>query len=179
MLSRIQSWDNRMLDRISKLRTKRLNRIMIFATYMGTGGLIWFLLSVALLPFQKYRTSGIAMIIAVVVSWFCGEIAIKNIVGRVRPCHKVSEDKLIIKNPSHYSFPSGHTTTSFAATTVMFFMHPVLAIPMLFAAALIAFSRTYLLVHYITDVLAGMVLGIITGCIVAPIVYSISALNFS
>jgi len=50
---------------------------------------------------------------------------------------------------------------------------------MLFLAALIAFSRTYLLVHYITDVLAGVALGIITGCIVVPVIYSISVLNFS
>lgn len=179
MLSRIQNWDNRMLDRISKLRTKRLNKIMVAATTIGNNGLVWFLLAVILLPFQKYRTSAIAMIIAIAVSWLCGEIAIKNIVGRVRPCHKVNKDQLLIKNPPHYSFPSGHTTSSFAATTVMFLMHPVLAIPMLLVAALIAFSRTYLLVHYITDVLAGMALGIITACIVVPVVYSIPVFNFS
>lgn len=173
MLRRIQDWDNRMLERISRLRTKWLNKIMIAATTIGNNGLVWFVLSVCLLPFQKYRTSGIAMIIAIAISWLCGEIAIKNIVGRVRPCHKVDEDQLLIKNPSHYSFPSGHTTSSFAATTVMFFMHPLLAIPMLFVAVLIAFSRTYLLVHYLTDVLAGMALGIITACIVVPFVYSI------
>ncbi|MFR2136663.1 MAG: phosphatase PAP2 family protein [Pseudoruminococcus massiliensis] len=178
MLSRIQDWDNRMLDRISKLRTKRLNKIMVGATTIGNSGLVWFVLAIALLPFQKYRTSGIAIIIAIIVSWLCGEVTIKNIVGRVRPCHKVSEEQLLIKNPPHYSFPSGHTTSSFAATTVMFFMHPILAIPMLFLAALIAFSRTYLLVHYITDVLAGVALGIITGCIVVPVIYSISVLNF-
>lgn len=77
MLSRIQDWDNRMLDRISKLRTKRLNKIMVGATTIGNSGLVWFVLAIALLPFQKYRTSGIAIIIAIIVSWLCGEVTIK------------------------------------------------------------------------------------------------------
>ncbi len=178
MLSRIQEWDDRMLNRIAKLRTKRLNKIMVAATTMGNSGIIWFIISVLLLPFQRYRTSGIAMIIAIIISWLCGEVGLKNIVGRVRPCHKLSEEQLLIKNPPHYSFPSGHTTSSFASATVMLLMHPIFAIPMLFLAALIAFSRTYLLVHYLTDVFAGMALGIITGCVVVPLVYSISVLNF-
>lgn len=178
MFSHIQQWDDRMLNRISKLRTERLNKIMVAVTTIGNSGIVWFALSAILLPFQKYRTSGIAMIIAIAVSWLFGEIGIKNLVGRVRPCYKVDEEQLLIKNPPHYSFPSGHTTSSFAATTVMFFMHPILAIPMFFLAVLIGFSRTYLLVHYMTDVLAGLALGIITGCIIVPLVYSISALNF-
>ena len=178
MLSRIQKWDDRMLDRISKLRTKRLNKIMVGVTTIGNSGIVWFAISVILLPFQKYRTSGIAMIIAIAISWLCGEIGIKNLVGRVRPCYKVDEEQLLIKNPPHYSFPSGHTTSSFAATTVMFLMHPLIAVPMFFLALLIAFSRTYLLVHYPTDVFAGLALGVITGFVVVPMVYSISVLNF-
>ena len=76
MLSRIQDWDNRMLDRISKLRTKRLNKIMVGATTIGNSGLVWFVLAIALLPFQKYRTSGIAIIIAIIVSWLCNSDAL-------------------------------------------------------------------------------------------------------
>ena len=57
MLSRIQDWDNRMLDRISKLRTKRLNKIMVGATTIGNSGLVWFVLAIALLPFQKLWNS--------------------------------------------------------------------------------------------------------------------------
>lgn len=178
MFSRIQAWDNRMLERIAKLRTKRLNKIMVCATTLGNNGTVWFAISVLFLFFQRFRTMGIAMIIAISVSWLCGEIGIKNLVGRVRPCHKVSEEHLLIKNPPHYSFPSGHTTSSFAATTVVFLMYPVIAIPMLLLALLIAFSRTYLLVHYLTDVFAGAALGIISGCIVVPLVASIPALNF-
>lgn len=178
MLSRIQDWDDRMLDRIAKLRTKRLNKIMVFATTLGNNGFIWFATAIVFLFFQRFRTSGIAIIIAVSLSWFFGEIAIKNLVGRVRPCHKLAEEQLLIKNPPHYSFPSGHTTSSFAATTVMILLDPVVAIPMLILAVLIAFSRTYLMVHYLTDVLAGAALGIICGCIVVPLVLSVPVFRF-
>ncbi len=178
MLSRIQDWDERMLDKIAKLHTKRLNKIMVFATTLGNNGFIWFALAFVFLFFQRFRTSGIAIIIAVSLSWLCGEITIKNIVGRVRPCHKVAEEQLLIKNPPHYSFPSGHTTSSFSAATVMLMLHPVAAIPMVIFAILIAFSRTYLLVHYPTDVFAGAALGIICGCISVPLVLSIPAFRF-
>lgn len=178
MFRRIQAWDNRMLERIAKLRTKRLNKIMVCATKLGNNGTVWFAISVLLIFFQRFRSMGITMIIAISVSWLCGEIGIKNLVGRVRPCHKISEDQLLIKNPPHYSFPSGHTTSSFAATTVAFLMFPLIAIPMFLLALLIAFSRTYLMVHYPTDVFAGAALGIISGCIVVPLVMSIPFLNF-
>lgn len=178
MFSRIQDWDNRMLDRIARMRTKRLDKIMVFATTLGNNGLIWFALSIVLLFFQRFRTSGITIIIAVSLSWLCGEIAIKNLVGRVRPCHKVAEEHLLIKNPPHYSFPSGHTTSSFSAATVMMLFNPVIAIPMFILAFLIAFSRTYLLVHYPTDVFAGAALGIIFGFISVPLVLSIPFFRF-
>ena len=164
MLSRIQDWDNRMLDRISKLRTKRLNKIMVGATTIGNSGLVWFVLAIALLPFQKYRTSGIAIIIAIIVSWLCGEVTIKNIVGRVRPCHKVSEDQLLIKNPPHYSFPSGHTAASFASVTALYLSgERRIGLIALVISCLIAVSRLYLYVHYPTDVLGGIIFGCLSG----------------
>lgn len=178
MLKRIQAWDNSILDKIASKRTERLNRIMVFATTIGNHGYVWFAFSIPFLIMDKWRSTGFTVLVAMCLAWLGGEITIKHLVGRVRPCHKVCEEQLLIKNPPHYSFPSGHTTSSFAVATVMVFLCPMLALPTFLLACLIAFSRTYLLVHYPTDVLAGVAFGIICGCIAVPLTEIIPIFHF-
>jgi undecaprenyl-diphosphatase len=59
-----------------------------------------------------------------------------------------------------HSFPSGHATVAFACATVLALAVPRLRVPLFVLAALIAFSRVYVGVHYPFDVLAGAVLGV-------------------
>ena len=92
---------------------------------------------------------------------FLGEIVIKTLVGRIRPSKSISQKNLLIKKPITYSFPSGHTSSSFAAALMISFEYPAFAFPVFILASLIAFSRLYLKVHYPSDVLAGMVLGLV------------------
>ncbi len=169
MLKRIQAWDNRILTKLSQKHTKSLNRIMVFVTKTGNNGYVWFALTIPLLIFNRFRLVGYTTILSMLISGLSGEITIKHIVGRVRPCNKDFGKDLLIKHPAHYSFPSGHTSSSFAVTMVMFFMMPVLFVPVLVYACLMGFSRMYLLVHYPTDVIAGMVLGIICGTVAVSV----------
>ena len=67
----------------------------------------------------------------------------------------------LLEAPSTYSFPSGHATVSFACATVLALAVPRLRWPLFTLAALIAFSRVYVGVHYPGDVLAGAVLGVL------------------
>ena len=69
--------------------------------------------------------------------------------------------------PKDYSFPSGHTQASFAAATALFTGNKKAGICAYVLAALIAFSRLYLYVHFPTDVLAGVVIGICCGLLSA------------
>ena len=62
-----------------------------------------------------------------------------------------------------WSFPSGHTLSSFAAAAALCFFHRKSGLLAFLAAALIGFSRLYASVHYPTDVLAGALLGILCG----------------
>lgn len=178
MLERIKAWDENVLTRLSKKRTPKLNKIMILITTAGNHGYIWFAFSIPFLLMNKWRYTGFTMLLAMCFAWLGGEVAIKHIVGRVRPCNKSFEKDLLIKNPPHYSFPSGHTTSSFAVSTVMLLMCPSLFVPVFLFACLMGFSRMYLLVHYPTDVFAGVFFGIICGLIAVPISSYISIFKF-
>lgn len=178
MLERIKAWDDKVLNKISQKHTPILNRIMVIATTLGNHGYIWFAFTIPFLVMSKWRVTGFTILVAMCIAWVGGEITLKHIVGRVRPCHKISESEMLIKHPPHYSFPSGHTTSSFAVATVMSILCPLWVIPTFLAACIIGFSRMYLLVHYPTDVLAGVVLGIICGIVAVPITAAIPIFNF-
>ena len=87
---------------------------------------------------------------------------IKNIVQRPRPYVTFTDLQIIIPQPSEFSFPSGHTSSSFASAAVFYRHLPKkFGVPAVILAALIGFSRLYVGVHYPTDVLAGAVMGIL------------------
>jgi undecaprenyl-diphosphatase len=94
---------------------------------------------------------------------FCN-LLLKPLINRPRP-FKVQADmgviiNLLIKEPGPHSFPSGHTIASFEAATALALHNKKLGIPALILAGLIAFSRLYLYVHYPTDVIASVILGV-------------------
>lgn len=128
----------------------------------------WYLVS-GMLLFVVFRTrnplrahSGLFLSSSVAVSGVSADI-IKYIAGRARPILYFSE-QLYGFNCFHYeyewiSFPSGHATTAFSVTIVLTTLYPKWRILFLFAGTLIAFSRIFLTQHYISDVLAGSLLG--------------------
>ena len=169
MFEKIQAWDEKILLKLAHKRTNFLNKLMIFITTVGNHGYIWFVFSLPFLLMNRWRLTGFTILLAMCFTWLGGEVTIKHIVGRVRPCNKSFEEYLLIENPPHYSFPSGHSSSSFAVSIVMLFMCQQLFIPVFIFAALMAFSRIYLLVHYPTDVMAGAVFGVICGWIAVPL----------
>ncbi|QEK13682.1 phosphatase PAP2 family protein [Crassaminicella thermophila] len=139
-----------------------LDKIMPVITHLGDKGMIWIILSCVLMMSKKYRKVGILSIVALVLSTVIGEAFLKHIIGRTRPFLEVPDIHLLIKKPLTYAFPSGHTTSSFAVAGVISNKLELYRIPFMLLAILIAFSRLYLFVHYPTDILAGIALGL--GC---------------
>ena len=91
---------------------------------------------------------------------------LKNLIMRERPYIDYPAIALLISEPGGYSFPSGHTFSSFAAATAISRSVKFYGRTAVFLLAFcIGFSRVYLFVHYPCDVIAGVVLGIIFGMI--------------
>lgn len=100
---------------------------------------------------------------ALALEVLCCNLILKPFVARIRPCDINTAVHLLVPRPDDFSFPSGHTGASFAATSALYFSRSRLRFPALVSAVLIGFSRLYLYVHYPTDVLAGAVLGSLLG----------------
>lgn len=161
MLDFITQIDFSILELIQQnLRCEFLDHLMVFLSLIGEGGLVWFLIAVPMLFFKKTRTCGVVMILSMGVSLLLGEFVLKNLIGRVRPCNVNSDFEMLVKRPQSFSFPSGHTSSSFAAATSVFLWNKKYGVPTLILAFLIGFSRLYNYVHFPTDVLCGMLFGI-------------------
>lgn len=139
--------------------------VMPVITYLGEYGVIWIILTIFLLFWKKTRLIGCTMAIALLLAWLTGECIIKLLVARPRPFHSIPELTLLIPPPGSFSFPSGHTASSFAAAFALFFWQKRSGILALVLAACIAYSRLYLYVHYPSDVLGGLILGLFSAAI--------------
>lgn len=97
------------------------------------------------------------------VGMLVGNVCLKNFIARPRPCWLDSSVRLLIADPTDYSFPSGHTLSSVIGATILTKTDRRFGYAAIPLAALIAFSRLYLYVHFPSDVLAAAVLGVMIG----------------
>jgi undecaprenyl-diphosphatase len=105
---------------------------------------------------------------ALVIGLLLCNVTMKPLFARIRPYDYQLEHfgvtiKLLIEAQHDFSFPSGHTIASFEAATVLLIHNKKAGIPAMILACLIAFSRLYLYVHYPTDVITSIILGIGIG----------------
>lgn len=109
------------------------------------------------------------MLASILIGFFLGNVVLKNLAARPRPCWLDQTVPLLVRMPKDYSFPSGHTLVSFEGAVTIFLFNKKWGIPALLLAVLIGCSRLYLFVHFPTDVLAGAVLGSVIAWLVVKI----------
>ena len=132
---------------------------MLFVSSLGNFGAIWIALATLLLIIEKYRHSGLAVSIALLIDFVAVNLIIKPLVGRERPCDVTVPEDMLLACLSDHSFPSGHTAAAFAAAFALFLCHKRAGSAALILAVLMGFSRLYLFVHFPSDVIAGALLG--------------------
>lgn len=146
------------------MRTPAWDAVMTFMTRLGDAGIIWILLAAVLLMIPKTRKSGAILAAALCVDVVLCNGILKNLFARIRPCDVNTSIQLLIARPDDFSFPSGHTAASFAAVAALMFAgEGKLWKAVLAPAVLISCSRLYLYVHYPTDILGGIAVGIFSG----------------
>lgn len=129
----------------------------------GSYGQLWVIIAVLLLIFKKTRKAGVSVLIAYVAVFLIGQLALKHLISRPRPCQIDQAFALLVARPSSSSFPSTHSAWAFGAATAIFMQHRKTGVAAYVVAALIAFSRLYMFLHFPTDVLFGAALGIALG----------------
>lgn len=148
------------------IRNPITDPIFKFITSLGNGGFIWILCTILLLLFKKTRKIGFMCAVALLASLVLNNLILKNLIARARPYDMIQGLKILVEAPTDFSFPSGHTASSFAAATVLFLTVPKkYGILALVLAALMGFSRLYIGVHYPTDVLAGLISGVLIALV--------------
>lgn len=155
---------------------------------LGNGGIVWVIFTLVLLMMKKPRKYGLYMAVSLIIMLVVCNITLKPLIARTRPFTHNPLIKLLIDAPTDYSFPSGHTMASFSASTAYLmcyirrkntaekciFDSKIIVSAMFVLSVLIAFSRLYLYVHYPTDVLFALILGVIDGIVSAKIIEKFS-----
>lgn len=154
------------------------NQLVKLITMLGDGGIIWLVIVAILLCFKKTRVCGFVLLISLGVGHFINENIIKLIFTRTRPFNANPEFKDFIYSlnynlPGSYSFPSGHTASSFNCALILTLFNKKFAFFAYPLATLIGLSRVFMLVHYPTDVLAGAIVGTLVALMMFCIYKSI------
>ncbi|MEG0283426.1 MAG: phosphatase PAP2 family protein [Erysipelotrichales bacterium] len=163
----MNAFDSTVMEFVSSHHTPILNYFFSFITKLGDLMIVWIFLIVALFVYHKKLKELKYIIPIFAVSFFVNDFVIKNLVKRTRPYEQHDYIKLLIERQSSYSFPSGHSMTSFMAATVLAYYFPKYKLAFYILATLIAFSRVYVGVHYPSDIIAGALVGF--GCAIIGI----------
>ena len=165
MLQALAALDGGVLLWIQENLRGALDPLVCWYTHLGDHGLLWIVLTAALLLFPRTRRAGVVSAIALLLSLLCTNVVLKHLVARPRPWLDVAGLIPLVDEPDPNSFPSGHTSAALAAACAWWNTLPRrwMAPLGLALAAAMTLSRRYVGVHYPSDVLAGVLVGLFCG----------------
>ena len=158
--SLITKGDYSVMRRANNWEAPRWVQFYLISATRGGDGWLWYAMGLAILilggktRFEALGAAGIASALSVLLfQW------LKRVTGRRRPCQIEPHCWATLLPPDQFSFPSGHTMTAFAVAVPLALFYPTLAIGLLFCALSIAMSRILLGMHFLSDVVAGALIG--------------------
>ncbi len=160
MLGLITRSDHNLMRRANNWEAPHWVRAYALGSTRGGDGWLWYAMGFLILifggdaRFQALAAAGAAALLSTVL--FAG---LKRLTGRRRPCQIEPHCWATLLPPDQFSFPSGHTMTAFAVAIPLSLFYPALTIGLLFCALSVAMSRILLGMHFLSDVLAGALIG--------------------
>jgi undecaprenyl-diphosphatase len=138
--------------------------VFIGLSVVGYAGLVWIALAAPVARLAR-RQIAFSVVLTAACVWTADlvTLALKAAVGRPRPFETIPEDDPLIKATVGQSMPSGHAATSFAAAVILTYLLPRGAPIFFLLATAIAFSRVYVGVHYLSDIVVGAIIGAAVG----------------
>ena len=136
-----------------------LDDVFVALSRIGSQGAIWLVVAAIAALYWKRPAIFLFVALADVLADLLAFL-LRHAIGRERPPLRFPEPHPLVHVPNNPSFPSGHSSTSFACAAVLAWLTPLPKIPLFTIAALIAFSRVYNGVHYPLDVIGGALLGL-------------------
>ncbi|HEU0123909.1 MAG TPA: phosphatase PAP2 family protein [Bryobacteraceae bacterium] len=146
-------------------------RLWMICATRGGDGWFWYGVGVLTLVFggpDRFRATGAAFLAAAAGIWLF--LLLKKTANRSRPCAISRHAWATLLPPDQFSFPSGHTMTAFAVSTPIMHYYPDLSAVLMFCSVSIAVSRIVLGMHFLSDVVAGGLLGVLLGVLSAAII---------
>lgn len=148
----------------NNIRGEALDKAMKIITSLGDKGILWGGIAILLAASDKYKKTGLKLGLSQGIGALITNLTTKNAVRRPRPFDVIDGLQTLIPPPTDWSFPSGHTTSSIAAGTLLLIKMPKnIGIPAFITGILISLSRVYVGVHYPSDVVAGAAAGILAA----------------
>jgi undecaprenyl-diphosphatase len=160
VLRLITTGDHRLMRRVNRWSAPRWVRLWMIAATRGGDGWLWYTLGAAILVAggaERFRALAAALL-AVGTGIACF-LKLKRWTGRRRPCALMPHCWYTLLPPDQFSFPSGHTITAFAVAASISAYYPAMGGGLLFCAVSIAASRVLLGMHFLSDVVAGALIG--------------------
>ncbi len=171
-MSGLQAIDENILLWVQNhIRSEKITPFIQTLTRLGDYGLLWIGFSLVLMFHKDTRKAGKLSLVSICLCFLLNNIIIKNLVDRDRPYDVLNELKILIERQPDSSFPSGHAANSLASAIVFFQMFEgrKSKFGILTAGLIMALSRVYVGVHYLSDVLVGISVGIVSGLSVCKV----------
>jgi undecaprenyl-diphosphatase len=140
-----------------------LDSLAWIVAVLFTGGWIWVIgaLVAYLLRAPRSLQAVKRLLPSVVIATWTIEYPLKTLFRRHRPFARIVQALVIGKKPGSFSFPSGHTGSSFASAWILSTIWPRQAVAFFGVAGAVGFSRVYVGAHYPGDVASGALLGVV------------------
>ncbi len=164
------NWEFDVLYWFQTLHGPVMDKIALGLTYFCEKGIGWIIIMLLVFFLSKDKRMGLTGMVAFVLSFMLCNMLLKTMIERDRPCWVDPSIQLLVETPDDFSFPSGHTSFSFATATAIAQYSASWGFVAFIVAALIGLSRLYLFVHFPTDVIFGAIVGIIAGLLAGLLV---------